>query len=329
MKRVGNLMYIIAEINNLYLAWIKAKKGKAVKADVIQFEKNLDNNIKELQIRLLSDRIEVGKYHYFTITDPKQRLICAASFPERILHHALMNICGTVFERHLIFDTYATRKNKGTYAALDRARIFAKRYKYYIKLDVCKYFDSIDHEIMKKKLSTLFKDNQLLSIFYKIIESYRTDNNKGLPIGNLTSQYFANHYLSEADHFASEQLQIPGYIRYMDDILLFGNTKGKLLDKVQAYMKSVSDELKISFKPLVHASCNKGLLFLGYKIFPFTVKLSKRSMLRFKTKLISYTNNLSNGLWNQSVYQQHVLPLLSFVQYADSLKFRKNVLQKI
>jgi len=329
MKRTGNLINKIAEMENLYLAWVKAKRGKSKKTDVIAFEKSLDVNLKYMQSQLLSNKVDVGNYHYFTITDPKTRQICAASFPERVLHHAIMNVCEQNFEQHLIYDTYATRKNKGTYAALNRAKHFTKKYNYYVKLDIRKYFDSIDHQILKNQLDAKFKDKQLLSVFYKIINSYRVEPNRGVPIGNLTSQYFANHYLSVADHFAKEHLKVCAYVRYMDDMLLFGNNKDKLLKKMQDFIYFVQANLKLNFKPIIHANTMGGVSCLGYKLYPYSVKLNKRSKSRFKTKLNNYEENLDTGKWNQWQYQQHILPLLAFVEYGDTLNFRKNVIRNI
>ena len=280
MKRTGNLFERITETDNLFEAWIKAKRGKIHKADVLAFENELDLNINKLQSQLQSGFVEIGNYHYFTITDPKKRIICAASFPERVLHHAIMNICNPVFEKHLIYDTYATRKNKGTYAALDRAKVFVKKYKYYIKLDVRKYFDNIDHNILKTQLKKLFKDRRLLLLFSEIIGSYSVTENKGVPIGNLTSQYFANHYLSEADHFAKETMNIKSYIRYMDDIIFFGNIKEEIKMKYKEFLKYLGNNLGLLLKPLILDKTKNGVPFLGYKVFPYFVKLNRRSKKR-------------------------------------------------
>lgn len=133
--------------------------------------------------------VSVGDYHYFKVFDPKERSICAAAFNERVLHHALMNVCHPIFERAQIFDSYASRIGKGTYAALDRASHFTKRYKWFLKLDFKKYFDSIQHGVVKSQLQRLFKDQELLNIFNSIIDTYEVAPSQGVPIGNLTSQY--------------------------------------------------------------------------------------------------------------------------------------------
>lgn len=147
-----------------------------------------------MSLQLLDGSFRFGQYHFFTVYDPKRRTICAASFPERVVFHAMMRICHPVFDDFQIFDSYASRIGKGTYKALERAQQYAKRYQYFAKLDVCKYFDSIDHEVMLHQLCRLFKDSQLLIFFRDLLDSYETSEGRGLPIGNLTSQYFANDY---------------------------------------------------------------------------------------------------------------------------------------
>lgn len=326
MKRVGNLIKNIFNIDNLYSAWIKARKNKIHQKEVLIFEKELDNNLIGLQMEIISGKLKIGNYNFFTITDPKKRTICAASFKERVLHHAIMNVCNDIFERHLIYDTYATRKGKGTYAALDRLKEFVKRYKYYVKLDVRKYFDNIEHNILKYQLSRLFKDQKLLNVFFKIIDSYSVSENRGVPIGNLTSQYFANHYLSIADHFAKEQLKLKGYIRYMDDIVFLDNDKTILKRKYIEFKKFVSNNLQLDLKPLVLDKTSNGIPFLGYKVFKYIVRLSQRSKLRFKSKLKEYEKYLLMGKWSEKEYHQHILPLLAFVEYADTIKLRKRII---
>jgi retron-type reverse transcriptase len=323
MKRKGNLISEITSFDNLCLAWYKAQRGKAAKPEVLGFEKNLNENLNQLKHQLLSNALVVGDYQYFTIHDPKKRTICAAAFSERVLHHALMNICHPVFEKHLIHDTYATRLNKGTHAALNRAVFFLKKYPCFAKLDVRKYFDSIDHQILMLQLNRLFKDQNLTGVFRKIISSYQTANNKGLPIGNLTSQYFANHYLSGADHYALQYLKVPAFIRYMDDMLFFDNDRMVLKHKVEQFVEYLREKLKLEVKPIIFGHHQKGLPFLGYKLYRHTTKLNKRSKKRFVTKMRKYCFNVRSGIWAESTFQAHALPLLSFLDFADTLHFRK------
>ncbi len=318
MKRAACLIEKIAAYDNLYLAYYKAKKGKQAKTDVLEYEKDLDHKLKTMQQKLAAGNVDVGNYTYFKIKDPKERVICAASFHERVLHHAIMNICHPYFERQLIYDTYATRPGKGTYAALGRARGFVKKYEFYAKLDVSKHFDNISHCILKEKLARIFKDGVLLSVFSKIIDSYHVTPKMGLPIGNLTSQYFANYYFSCADHFAKEKLKMKAYLRYMDDILIFSSDKALLKTKLQEFSEYVTRELNFVFKPVVSGNTARGVVFLGYKLYPSFVRLNRNSKKRFVTKIKQYHYNLEKGIWTQAEYQRHVLPLLAFAKYANS-----------
>ena len=326
MKRVGKLIEQIADIDNLYVAFIKACRGKQRKTEVLRFRSCFDHNIATLRQEILSGNVDVGHYHFFTIHDPKERLICAAPFRERVLHHAIMNVCHQYFDKRLIDSTYATRPGKGIYAALDYAIKAASRYEYLVKLDFRKYYDSIQHDVMKYKLAKMFKDPVLLNIFYRIIDSYHADTKVGLPIGNLTSQYFANTYLSDLDHKVKEQYRVPIYIRYMDDMLLAENDKGKLMSVVHSLEAYSYEKLSLTLKPpICHKSIN-GIPFLGYRILPYRYLLSGRSKRRFRSKLLDYDSKLKRGDWSEADYKEHILPLLSFVNHAESYSFRQSCL---
>jgi RNA-directed DNA polymerase len=327
MKRAANLTGKIADTANLYHAFYKAAKSKRTKNEVLDFEKNLDSNLSNLQQQIISGNITTGNYHYFKIFDPKERVICAASFPERVLHHSIMNICRPYFERQLIYHTYATRIGKGTYAALDKAKEYVKKYRLYAKLDVRKYFDNISHQVLNKLLLQIFKDKVLLQIFEHIISSYSVSNACGIPIGNLTSQYFANYYLSSADHYAKEILKIPGYIRYMDDILLFDNNKCELKNKLKSFNEFVSTKLLLEFKPVVLNYTRKGVSFLGYRLFPDIIRLNNTSKRRFCKKINKYQVLLAKGIWSQSDFARHALPLVSFTEYAQTKQLRRKMIK--
>lgn len=328
-KRAGYLIEKIADLDNLRLAFWKARKGKEGKGEVIDFRVNLDKNLLTLHDGLLNGTVEVGNYHYFTINDPKERLICAAHFPERVLHHAIMNICHDYFEKFQLFDSYATRVGKGQYAALDRAKSYSAKYKWFCKLDVRKYFDSVDHFVLYDKLATKFKDPFLLVLFLKIINSYQSLPNKGLPIGNLTSQYFANFYLGFADHFIKEKLQAIAYVRYMDDMVFWGNDKEALLDLANKFSEFINTTLKLTLKPYCINSLEKGLPFLGYVLSKNNIRLNKNSKKRFTRKMKLYHSNIENEKWTQTQYSRHVLPLIAFTQHANSINFRRKMLGKM
>lgn len=342
MKRYGNLIPLITEYKNLNYAFYKAAKGKRFNPAVIQYENNLHNNLQKLQEQIQTGNVEVGNHHFFKIYDPKERTICAASFSERVLHHAIMNICHPIFEQKLIHTTYATRPQKGVYKALDLAKKSIIKYQYVSKLDVRKYFDSISHSILMQKLETIFKDTTLLYIFHQIIDSYildktfqrggvkrshlETSDNQGLPIGNLTSQYFANFYLNSADRFAKEKLKVPVYIRYMDDMLLFGKQKSDLKIKTKSFIDFIQEELLLKIKPMQIYSQKQGVPFLGYKILPYKMLLNANSKKRFKKKYKLYTTYFKNGIWTEIDYQKHCLPLFAFLLHADTLNLRKNII---
>ncbi len=329
MKRTGNLIPKIIEMENLELAFFKARKGKDAKQEVIIYRSNLAKNLQTLQQQILSGEVEVGNYHFFTIYDPKERQICAASFTERVLHHALMNICHAVFERQQIFDSYATRKSRGTYAALYRAEHFQKKYQWFLKLDIRKYFDSIDHSILFELLQRKFKDKHLLQIFKKIIESYQTQKDKGLPIGNLTSQYFANYFLSFTDHYIKEHLKVPAYVRYIDDMVLWHNDKKELNRVGQEVESFLLEKLALSLKTKTLNSSQHGLSFLGYRIFDTKTTLTKRSKMRFVKKAKKYNHYLQTQQWTPEEYQKHILPLLAYIRHAQTKGLRQKVFKTL
>lgn len=313
----------IAELDNLYSAYLKACRGKRLHDDVVLYGRQLERNVSELRRQILSGNVRVGDYSYFTIRDPKERLICAAPFSERVLHHALMNVCHDFFDRTLIDTTYATRRGKGVYAALDKAASAFGKYAWSVKLDYRKYYDSISHDVLKSQLRKKFADERLLSIFDAIIDSYCVAPDRGLPIGNLTSQYFANMHLSEVDHMAKERCRVKVYIRYMDDILMVDDDRDRLKDTVSVLDTWSSENLMLQLKPPVYRRTDVGQVFLGYRVLPYHLVLSGRSKRRFRSKLLNCDKKLESGAWTESEYRDHILPLTSFVRHASSGNFRR------
>lgn len=328
MKRAGYLINDIADVENIRLAYWKAKRGKEAKREVLNFTRDLDENILRISDGLKAGTTEIGNYHYFKIYDPKERVICAASFRERVLHHAIMNICHPHFEHFQIADSYATRIGKGQYAALDRARLFTNKHEWFCKLDIRKYFDSICHELLVSKLERIFKDKHLLVLFRQIIDSYRVTEGRGIPIGNLTSQYFANFYLGFADHYIKEQLHVKAYVRYMDDMVFWDCNKSRIIYLTQRFIKFLETELMLKAKPPCINSSNHGLPFLGYVVFKGKVRLNRNSKKRFFTKYADYSKKLEKELWMEDDYIKHITPLIAFTQYADTLMLRRSMLYK-
>lgn len=329
MKRAGFLTEQIADTDNLLLAFYKASTGKKMKAEVRRFSSNLSSEIGSLRQEILEGNVRVGDYSYFHIRDPKPRLICAAAFRERVLHHALMNICHPYFERQFIETTYATRPGKGIYQALERTRKAAKRYDFVAKFDFRKYFDSIDHGLLKRKLRRIFKDTRLLAIFDAVIGSYCREEGKGLPIGNLTSQYFANYYLSGMDHYCKEVLGIGEYIRYMDDFLVFASSRTELDRWVEAVKEYARSQLLLELKPVVCIQVSEGIPFLGYRVFSQKILLNTRSKQRLRKKIRLYEGYVSAGQWSEQEYSEHILPLLAFARFAYTKGLRHSILTAI
>ncbi len=288
---------------------------------MIAYTRHLDRNIAELQQQIGAGSVEVGNYRRFMIRDPKERVICAAPFAQRVLHHALMNVCGDLMDRRQIYDSYACRVGKGSYAALERAVTFHRRYEWCVKMDVRKYFDSIDHVVLKKQLYRLFKEPALLKCFYDIIDSYEVMPERGLPIGNLTSQFCANHYLCGLDHYVLEELSPGAYVRYMDDMVMYGNDRSLLRRQALAVERYLREELHLTLKVLDIRPTRLNTQFLGYRLSKGAMLLSRRSMKRYKSKLKLYHAFYNEGVWDETDLQRHLMPLVSFVVRAESLRF--------
>ncbi len=325
MKRAGNLYEQICDPDNLRLAWLKAKRGKEKKADVIYFGKHLRQNLRLLRHQLQSGEPEIGNYHFFTIYEPKERLICAASFQERVLHHAVMNVCHPVFEKYQIYHSYATRIGKGQYAALDYAKVNQKKFEWFCKLDISKYFDSISHELLLQHLRRRFKDGSLLSLFERIIRSYQVSPQKGLPIGNLTSQYFANFFLAVSDHYLLEKIRIPAFVRYMDDMVLWHHNKDALIEAQTQLVGHIKSCLGLDCKPPCINRQDMGLSFVGYVVFPDRVRLNKQSKQRFIRKYKYAESMLETNQWSQAEYAGHIIPLIACTRHAQTYVLRNIV----
>ncbi len=329
MKRAKNLYHLIPAHENLREAFRKAAKGKQDNSGVILFRSNFDANIQKLQEQLLRKEPDIGHYHFFVVRDPKVRTICAASFPERVLHHAIMNVCEPFLDSYAIYDSYACRKGKGNRKALARAQKFARRYSWYLKLDISKYFDSIDHAIVIQLLSRRFKDADLLMLFHKILDTYHTQPGKGVPIGNLISQHLANFYLGALDHWIKELRRIKGYVRYMDDFILFSEEKSVLKAELKEIEHFLENHLKLTLKHNIQLNQSyRGIPFLGFRVFPNHIRLLPQSMRRFSKKLREYEQNYYEGIWSEKELVRHTEPLIDFTNAGDSLRFRRLIIER-
>jgi hypothetical protein len=326
MKRANNLLEPIADMDNLRLAFWKARKGKSYAQGVVQYQNALDKNLLHLREQILDAQVEVGQYHYFKVFDPKERQICASAFGEQVLHHALMNVCHHYFERTQIAHSYASRPGKGVHAALYAAQDFTRQYRYFLKLDVRKFFDSIHHAVLKTQLDRLFKDEKVLRIFGQIIDSYCALPDRGVPIGNLSSQYFANHYLTGLDHFVKEQLHCKAYVRYMDDLVLWHDERSNLKEYQLAINHYVEENLRCALKPMLLNYTSAGLPFVGYVLRPYVIRLSQRSRKRFVYKFRNIDQKYHTGEWSEATCQRHALPLIAFTEHANTKAFRQQII---
>jgi len=332
MKRAGRLMERVVDCDNLREAYVRAARGKRAKRDARAFADRLDDNLLELAGELSEGTYTVGPYHRFTIHDPKERLITAPCFRDRVVHHALMRVCDPVFERFLIFDTYACRVGKGREAAVARASEFARRHPWFLKMDICRYFDSIPHATLLALLARKFKDRRLLGIFDRIVASAESSPGRGIPIGSLTSQHFANFYLGWLDRYVKETLRIQGYVRYMDDFVVWGDDRGELRSARDRIATFLERELSLSLKlePYINRVV-RGMDFLGCRVGPGVVRLNRRSRVRFGVRLRALDRLYAEGGIGSGSAQQRATALVAFTSAAGarSWRWRRRVVQSL
>jgi RNA-directed DNA polymerase len=291
MKRLGYLYEKICTLDNLILAESKARKGKTNKKDVIEFDLNKHKNLLELQKLLINQEFKNSEYHVFTIFEGKERIIYKLPYyPDRIVHHAIMNILEPIFINSFTSNTYNCIKGRGIHKGLlklNKTLQNKNETTYCLKLDIHKFYPNVNHVILKKLLSRKFKDKKLLNLLYIIIDSA-----SGLPIGNYLSQFLANFYLSYFDHWLKEELKIKYYFRYCDDLVMLLNSKEELhiiKNKIRDYLKI---KLDLNLKPnwQIFPVNSRGIDFLGYKSYHNYILLRKSIKNRF-IKMVKYNYN--------------------------------------
>jgi RNA-directed DNA polymerase len=332
MKRARRLLERIVERDNLRLAFYRALRGKRDRRDAREFAAHLEANLQDMAAKIWSGQFLVGRCSQFTIHDPKKRTITAPCFAERVLHHAIMNVCEPHFERFLIDDTYACRRGKGRIAALKKAVRFSSRFPVVLKLDVRKYFNSISHEVLLERLERRFKDRHLLDLFRRIIASYHTTAGRGLPIGSLTSQHLANFYLGWFDRFVKEVIRSQGYVRYMDDCVIWGAAAAELresLDRCESFLGR-DLRLEVNRDPII-CPARHGFEFLGCRVYPSHLKLNRRSRGRFRRRLTELEEAYGRGEITENALQARATALVAFTTAGGtkSWQFRTRVLQRL
>ena len=318
----------VYEIDNLYTAWYKVTLGKSSKSSIRDFQRNIDQNLSSIANDLRNGTYQPGAYNHFLIKDPKERIIAASPVRDRVVHHAIMNLYSENFDRHLIYDSYACRIGKGTHKAVLRAFHFAKSSRYFLKMDVRKYFDSIDHATLKMLLAKIITDEKVLGLFCLIISSAENVCKKGIPIGSLTSQYFANFYLSSFDHYFKEQCRAKHYIRYMDDIIIFSNDRSEIDDLFFRAVDFARKKLELNLKPKICGRVNDGVPFLGFLVKPNGIFLQQKTKKRYKARLAEIEYKRKNQLLSDEEASSRIEAVTAHLLIAQSRNFRNNVLHR-
>lgn len=332
MKRRGNLFEKIVTFENLLLASQKAISGKKDKTAVTSFYFHLENELLALQSELTSQTYHPRPYIQFEVHEPKVRRICSSDFRDRVVHHAICNFMEPIFESKSIYDSYACRQNKGAHLAVKRCQQFTRKFKFYLKCDIRKFFESIDHEHLKILLQRTIKDKKLQTLLDIIID-HRVEGNvpgKGLPIGNLTSQHFANFYLGHLDHFVKDRMRVPGYVRYMDDFISFSNDKDFLKTLLREIEQFVEGHLKLKLKDKVTviAPVTEGVPFLGFRVFPSLIRIKRENLVRMRRKIRRKEELYLKGTISETSLVQSVNSIVGHVAHVNSAKVRKGIFEK-
>jgi len=347
LKTYRHLYEQIVSFPNLHLAFKRAARGKRKKGDVAAFEYNLEKNLLALQQELIAETYRPGSYFNFLIHDPKPRLISAAPFRDRVVHHALCQVIEPIWERRFIHDTYACRVGKGTHAALDRVTEFSRRYPYVLKCDIERFFPNIDHAILYAEFSRLIADPAALRLCKKILDSgaeVHTANRDqrlfpgddlfalarplGLPIGNLTSQFWANVYLNPLDQFVKQDLKCKGYCRYVDDFLLFSARKEEL-HAWRAEMIGFLSALRLRLHEPQAAvfPVSTGIPFLGWRIYPHYRRLKRSNGVAFRRRFVRLRKELADRKITFDQVNASISSWVAHVSHGNTWRLRSSLLR--
>lgn len=332
MRRTGFLFEQVSSFQNLLKAYQKALQGSGKTEEACRFSFHLETELLQLKRELEGGIYRPLSYRYFQISDPKERTISVAPFRDRVVHHALIRVIEPVFEKRFIHDSYATRKGKGSHAAVKRAQGFMKKYAWYLKLDIEKYFDGIDHGILLGLAGRKIKDRAVMDLIMRIVDNSDRSRGlaagKGLPIGNLTSQFFANVYLDPLDHFIKDTMGMKGYVRYMDDIVIFSESREELKGVLRAVQSKLGEDLQLRLKEkATHLNrCTHGLPFLGFRIFPGLIRIKKENIVRFKRGFDARVSAFQRGQISEDKLAAGIQSMFAWLSFADSYQVRKDIL---
>ena len=342
MKTYKHLYEQVTSFPNLHLAFKRAARGKRKKGDVAAFEYDLEKNLLALQQELIAETYQPGSYFNFRIHDPKPRLISAAPFRDRIVHHVLCQVIEPIWERRFIFDTYACRVGKGTHAALDRVTEFSRRFPYVLKCDIEHFFPNIDHASLYSEFSRLIADPATLRLCKKILDSgagvhaasreqrlfpgddlFALSRPLGLPIGNLTSQFWANVYLNPLDQFVKQALKCQGYCRYVDDFLLFSTSKGELHSWRSAIIAFLSTLRLTLHEPQASVfPVSTGIPFLGWRVYPHYRRLKRSNGVAFRRRFVRMQRKLAVGKLSHEQVNASLQSWVAHVAHGNTWRLR-------
>lgn len=337
MKSYNNLFEKISSFENLCNAFYKSRKGKSNSPDAVRFFFNLEHDVFSLKEKIESGNYSTGKYKAFTVFEPKKRLIKAVPFKDRVVHHAICNLIEPIFDSGFIDYSYACRKNKGTHKALKKIKNIVQGKKlsdtcYALKCDIKKYFPSIDHSVLKYIIRKRISDKKLVKILDIIIDSDSSiyGKGKGIPIGNLTSQLFANIYLNSLDQFVKHNLKCRYYLRYVDDFIIFSESKKML----HIYKQKIKQFLKKELCLDIHQKkaniflVSSGVDFVGYQVYPEVTRIRKSNINKFRKRMKHLLNLYKSGMIEHSFIESSIQSWLGHAKHADAYLISRIVLKK-
>lgn len=339
MKLYTDLYEQIISLDNLFLAWKEFRGDKQYKPDVMKYEYQLEENIFSLHRSLRAQRYKHGAYEAFYIQDPKQRLIHKATVQDRVLHHAIYNILNPIFEPTFIAHSYSCRIGKGTHKGVaNLANMLRKVSKnntsscFALKCDIRKFFASVDQDILLSILERRIQDTATLNLLKQIIYSFDKQlPGKGIPIGNLTSQLFANLYMNEFDQFVKHELRVKYYLRYTDDFVIISDNTGyleSLLPKISQFLET---KLALEMHPnkVSILKYRQGIDFLGYVILPHHIRLRTKTKRRMLRKLDQNIIDYKAEVIDKKAFNQSLQSYLGVLSHADSHEFTQDLVNKI
>lgn len=328
MKRTRITLAELASFDNLALAAWKAARGKRQRPEVRRFFEHFDASIAGLAADILSGAAPSGEYRSFLIHDPKKRLIHAACFADRVLQHAILNRAEAVFERSLVPSTYAWRPGLGVHRAIKQVQVNLRRFPWFAKVDVDGYFPSIDHACLKTLLARRFKGDDFLALLDRIIDSCPAAPGKGLPIGSLTSQHFANHYLDGADRFLLGHPLACAHVRYMDDIVWWGRDRDTVRQVLAELRTWLAAERLLQVKETIAINCSeRGLTYCGARCLRGALRLTPRKQRRFRQGCRQWEAAWLAGQIDELALQQGYAAVHAATLHTDSAGWRKRHLE--